>query len=76
MCLVHNAESGEDDDAVEQVTVKFARTETDRSKALREKSFGYLQKKIAEEPWIHTGYYSEHTDESEVSSCSVVSSAM
>nr|CAG4641766.1 EOG090X07NA [Eurycercus lamellatus] len=57
------AESGDDEDAAEQVMVKFARTETDRSKALREKSYGFLQKKNAEEQWITTSFFKENSEE-------------
>jgi hypothetical protein len=46
--------------------VKFARTETDRSKALREKSYGFIQKKNAEEPWCNTRFYSLNSEESKV----------
>merc|ERR1712071_199401 len=35
----------EEEDTPQQITVKFARTETDRQKVVREKSFGFLQKK-------------------------------
>ncbi|XP_046643521.1 DNA-directed RNA polymerase III subunit RPC5-like [Daphnia pulicaria] len=57
-------ESGDEEEVAEQITVKFARTETDRSKALREKSFGFLQKKNAEEPWYNTKFYSLNSEES------------
>jgi len=56
----------DDDDTPQQVTVKFARTETDRSKAAREKSFGFLQKKNAEESWIHTPFYQYKSEESQL----------
>ncbi|EFX88642.1 hypothetical protein DAPPUDRAFT_206352 [Daphnia pulex] len=57
-------ESGDEEEVAEQITVKFARTETDRSKALREKSYGFLQKKNAEEPWYNTKFYSLNSEES------------
>lgn len=44
--------------------VKFARTETDRSKSLREKSFNALQKKKAEEQWIDVDFYEQKSEES------------
>lgn len=40
-----------------KVSVRFERPETDRSKQLKEKSFGYLQKKIKEEPWIDVSFF-------------------
>nr|CAG4642574.1 EOG090X07NA [Evadne anonyx] len=55
-----------DDDTPEQITVKFARTETDRSKAAREKSFGFLQKKNAEESWINTQFHHFKSEESQL----------
>jgi hypothetical protein len=63
---VNFIESGDEEEVAEQITVKFARTETDRSKALREKSFGFLQKKSAEEPWYNTKFYSLNSEESMV----------
>nr|CAG4651048.1 EOG090X07NA [Simocephalus serrulatus] len=60
------AESGDEEEVAEQITVKFARTETERSKTLREKSYGFLQKKNAEEPWIHTKFYPCHSEESKL----------
>jgi len=56
----------EEDDSPEQITVKFARTETERSKAAREKSFGFLQKKNAEESWIQTPFYQFKSEESQL----------
>ena len=68
MCLitVFAIESGEEEDDVEQITVKFARTETERSKQAREKSFSHLQKKNAEESFIQTKFYASGTRESKV----------
>ncbi len=57
-------ESGEEEDDVEQITVKFARTETDRTKQAREKSYGHMQKKNAEESFIQTEFYAIGTRES------------
>lgn len=39
------------------ITVKFASQETEKSKAAKEKSFHFLQKKAASEPWIKTDFY-------------------
>ena len=59
------AESAEED-TVEQITVKFARSESERTKSLREKSYSFMLKKNAEEPWIDTKFYSSNADESKV----------
>lgn len=48
------------------MTVKFARSETDRTKAMREKSYGFMLKKNAEEPWIQTRFYQLNSEESMV----------
>lgn len=47
-------ESDVEEEEAKHVTVKFARTETDRSKKAREKSFNYLLKKSEDEPWCET----------------------
>lgn len=47
-------ESDTEEDEPKQVTVKFARTESDRNRKAREKSFNYLSKKSADEPWCET----------------------
>lgn len=47
-------ESDAEEDEPKQVTVKFARTETDRSRKAREKSFNYLLKRSEDEPWCET----------------------
>lgn len=60
------SESGDEEEVAEQITVKFARTESERTKSLREKSYGFLQKKNAEEPWINTKFYPSHSEESKV----------
>ena len=66
MSMFASTESGDEEEVAEQVTVKFARTETDRSKALREKSYGFLQKKSAEELWINTKFYPVNSEEAKV----------
>lgn len=50
-------ESDADDDEPKQVTVKFARNDTDRLKKAREKSYNYLTQKSADEPWCETMWY-------------------
>lgn len=50
----------------QQITVKFARTENERMKKAREKSFNYLCQKSAEEPWCNTKYHHSTSDIAEV----------
>lgn len=50
-------ESDADDDEPKQVTVKFARNDSDRLKKAREKTYNYLTQKSAEEPWCETMWY-------------------
>nr|CAG4638507.1 EOG090X07NA [Cyclestheria hislopi] len=57
-------ESGDEEEQPQQVTVKFAKTESDRLKAAREKSFGFLQKRNAEEPWFNTKFNHFQSEES------------
>jgi hypothetical protein len=59
--------SGEEEEA-QQVTVKFAQQETERKRRARERSFGYLSQKSAEEPWFHTQFHNSRSEKSEVSS--------
>ncbi|PNF16672.1 hypothetical protein B7P43_G05410 [Cryptotermes secundus] len=56
--------SGEDE--AQQVTVKFAQQETERKKRARERSFGYLSKKSAEEPWFETEFHNSHSEKAEL----------
>ena len=62
--------SGEEEEA-QQVTVKFAQQETERKKRARERSFGYLSQKSAEEPWFHTQFHNSHSEKAEVRGQSV-----
>lgn len=50
-------ESDADEDEPKQVTVKFARNDSDRLKKAREKSYNYLSQKSADEPWCETMWY-------------------
>jgi hypothetical protein len=59
--------SGEEEE-VQQVTVKFAQQETERKRRARERSFGYLSQKSAEEPWFHTQFHNSHSEKAEVCS--------
>ncbi|XP_031623185.1 DNA-directed RNA polymerase III subunit RPC5 [Contarinia nasturtii] len=52
-------ESDVEEEEPKHVTVKFARTETDRSRKAREKSFNYLLKKSEDEPWCETVWCSQ-----------------
>lgn len=47
-------ESDVEEEEAKHVTVKFARTETERSRKAREKSFNYLLKRSDDEPWCET----------------------
>lgn len=57
---------GEEEETEKQVTVKFARHESDRLKRAREQSYNYLSKKSAEERWYDTQYHLPETRVSEV----------
>ncbi|XP_078723296.1 DNA-directed RNA polymerase III subunit RPC5 [Lampetra fluviatilis] len=48
-------EEAEDD--VKQVTVRFARPESDRAKQRRMQSYEYMQQKQAEEPWFNLRHH-------------------
>lgn len=55
-----------DEEEPKQVTVKFARTENDRLRKAREKSFNFISQKSAEEAWCQTMYYGRETTEAEL----------
>ena len=72
--LTADVSGGEEEEEAKQITVKFARQETERVKRAREKSFNYLSKKSAEEPWYHTEFFTADSRLAEVScnvSCNV-----
>ncbi|XP_053327192.1 DNA-directed RNA polymerase III subunit RPC5 [Spea bombifrons] len=48
-------DEGEED--VKQVTVRFSRPETEQAKQRKAQSYEFLQKKQAEEYWVHLHYY-------------------
>ncbi|CAK1547361.1 unnamed protein product [Leptosia nina] len=50
----------------QQVTVKFARVETDMVKKAREKSFHTISQKVAEEPWYDALWKSAESDQAEL----------
>ncbi|XP_075421525.1 DNA-directed RNA polymerase III subunit RPC5 isoform X2 [Ascaphus truei] len=47
-------DEGEED--VKQVTVRFSRPESEQARQRRVQSYEFLQKKQAEEPWVHLHY--------------------
>lgn len=53
------AEDGEvgDEEEMKQVTVKFARNESEKVKKAREKSYNYISRMGAEEPWCETMWH-------------------
>lgn len=57
---------GEEEEGEKQVTVKFARQESDRVKKAREQSYKFLSKKSAEEKWYETKYHSSTSHLAEV----------
>ncbi|XP_063381009.1 DNA-directed RNA polymerase III subunit RPC5 [Cydia fagiglandana] len=61
----NKAENSDDEDKepeAQQVTVKFARQETDVAKKAREKSYESISQRIAEEPWYHALWKHADTD--------------
>ncbi|CAL4141700.1 unnamed protein product, partial [Meganyctiphanes norvegica] len=50
-------EDSDEEKEPKKVTVRFERPETDKSRAAKEKSYGFLQKQIREEPWIETTFH-------------------
>lgn len=50
-------EDSDEEKEAKKVTVRFEKPETDRSRAAKEKSYGYLQKQIRDEPWIETTFH-------------------
>lgn len=60
----NNADTGEDEP--KQVTVKFAREENDSIRKAREKSYNFVSKKLAEEPWCETMWYGIDSKQAEM----------
>ncbi|XP_053672955.1 DNA-directed RNA polymerase III subunit RPC5 [Anopheles nili] len=52
---------GAEDEELTQVTVKFARTENEKVRKAREKSFNYLSKMEAEEPWCEAFWHEKQS---------------
>jgi DNA-directed RNA polymerase III subunit RPC5 len=55
-----------DEEEVKQVTVKFARTENEKVKKAREKSWQSLSSIAADEPWCETFWYAKESHRSEL----------
>uniref|UniRef100_A0A8B9KXR1 RNA polymerase III subunit E n=1 Tax=Astyanax mexicanus TaxID=7994 RepID=A0A8B9KXR1_ASTMX len=47
----------EAEDDIKQITVRFARPESEQARQRRIQSYEFLQKKQAEEPWVHLHYH-------------------
>ncbi|XP_064009860.1 DNA-directed RNA polymerase III subunit RPC5 [Pogoniulus pusillus] len=47
----------EAEDDVKQITVRFSRPETEQARQRRVQSYEFLQKRQAEEQWVHLHYY-------------------
>ncbi|XP_048869329.1 DNA-directed RNA polymerase III subunit RPC5 [Brienomyrus brachyistius] len=47
----------EAEEDVKQITVRFSRPESEQARQRRIQSYEFLQKKQAEEPWVHLHYY-------------------
>uniref|UniRef100_A0A673IZI2 DNA-directed RNA polymerase III subunit RPC5 C-terminal domain-containing protein n=1 Tax=Sinocyclocheilus rhinocerous TaxID=307959 RepID=A0A673IZI2_9TELE len=47
----------EAEDDVKQITVRFSRPESEQARQRRIQSYEFLQKKQAEEPWVHLHYH-------------------
>lgn len=59
-----NADGVEDEP--KQVTVKFAREENDSIRKARERSYNFISKKLADEPWCETMWYGKETKQAEM----------
>ncbi|XP_029433547.1 DNA-directed RNA polymerase III subunit RPC5 [Rhinatrema bivittatum] len=55
----------EAEEDVKQITVRFSRPESEQARQRRVQSYEFLQKKQAEEPWVHLHYYSMKDSRSE-----------
>uniref|UniRef100_A0A182N8C0 DNA-directed RNA polymerase III subunit RPC5 n=1 Tax=Anopheles dirus TaxID=7168 RepID=A0A182N8C0_9DIPT len=61
-----DADGAAEDEELTQVTVKFARTENEKVRKAREKSFNYLSKMEAEEPWCETFWHEKNSSTAEL----------
>uniref|UniRef100_A0A3Q3DEL6 Polymerase (RNA) III (DNA directed) polypeptide E n=1 Tax=Hippocampus comes TaxID=109280 RepID=A0A3Q3DEL6_HIPCM len=55
----------EGEDEAKAISVRFARPESEQARQRRIQSYEFLQKKQAEEPWIHLQYHGVHDGRSE-----------
>ncbi|KAM5329636.1 DNA-directed RNA polymerase III subunit RPC5 isoform 1-T5 [Glossophaga mutica] len=55
----------ETEEDVKQITVRFSRPESEQARQRRVQSYEFLQKKHAEEPWVHLHYYGLRDSRSE-----------
>uniref|UniRef100_A0A9L0RNF7 RNA polymerase III subunit E n=1 Tax=Equus caballus TaxID=9796 RepID=A0A9L0RNF7_HORSE len=55
----------EAEEDVKQITVRFSRPESEQARQRRVQSYEFLQKKHAEEPWVHLHYYGLRDSRSE-----------
>ncbi|NP_997919.1 DNA-directed RNA polymerase III subunit RPC5 [Danio rerio] len=55
----------EAEDDVKQITVRFSRPESEQARQRRIQSYEFLQKKQAEEPWVHLHYHAIKDSRSE-----------
>lgn len=62
----NDLESDAEEEEPKQVTVKFSRTETDRTRKAREKSFNFLSKKSADEPWCEAMWHDKESVAAEI----------
>lgn len=60
-----DADGGGEEEELTQVTVKFARPENEKLRKAREKSFNYLTKIEAEEPWCETFWHEKQSSAAE-----------
>ncbi|XP_034830729.1 DNA-directed RNA polymerase III subunit RPC5 [Maniola hyperantus] len=61
-----NSDEEEKEPEAQQVTVKFARVETDMAKKAREKSYESVSQRIANEPWYDALWKHSETDHAEL----------
>ncbi|KAJ8283948.1 hypothetical protein COCON_G00027980 [Conger conger] len=47
----------EAEDDVKQITVRFSRPESEQARQRRQQSYEFIQKRQAEEPWVHLHYH-------------------
>ncbi|CAK6445060.1 unnamed protein product [Pipistrellus nathusii] len=55
----------EAEEDVKQITVRFSRPESEQARQRRVQSYEFLQKKHAEEPWVHLHYHGRRDSRSE-----------